>query len=600
MATDIFQSVAYARRVEFDYHNDASPEEWFHCVLAPVSEGQDELELWYLTGPDRNTVTIVSREDFTPSSLRPPNSWSAAVDKAAEKLAKRKGWSLGTFPSCEPSSDSGAGGPKPKPEPPKAKARAKAKPPVGPTPAAEPAPSSSGRPSRVAATKAAQLAKRVAAEDDAGSEFTGSDYEGSAEGAERKDDSDDDASVSSDYDDDSGGGAKRRRGAGGASKGKAKARATPAAKGGLPTCSATAKARGSRDDGKFTLGATAGQAKGGEGGKGGQGGKPGGAPPAVVSVRLPNPPKQPVQPFVDPAGLDIEDRGVEWIVETQCEKVKELLADALAHGELDIKMATACSGTDAPVVAMRVAKEQLARRGVELPFEHVMSCEIEPYKQSFIARNNPGVLLFPDIAALGGTKRGEMATTAYGGKAAVPFANLIVAGTSCKDFSNLKGKDRKGIEAMGTSGETFIGFVNLLFEQRYPQQARLILWLTHPAAARRPPAQVILDKLVSMKGQDRPVMMAPQQQRQNALPQSPQSARARSRSNTMPDNASCAGRTAPAASVRWTSAFSSGARRSNGSVSRSAAACASPLACPFVKCANPAAWQAHKEAGFTL
>ena len=366
MPTDIFQAVPYARRVEFDYHNDASTEEWFDCVLAPVSEGQDELELWYLTGPDRNTVTIVSREDFTPSSLRPPNRWPAAVDKASEKLAKRKGWSLGTFPSCEPSSASGAGGPKPKPEPPKAKARAKAKPPVEPAPA-EAEPSSSGRPSRVAASKAA----RAWAEDDAGSDYTGSDCEGSAEGADASVSSDDD----DDYDDDSGGGAKRRRGAGGASKGKAKARAKPAAKGGLPTCSATAKARGSQDDGKFTLGAKAGQAKGG------QGGKPGGAPPAVVSVREPNPAKQPVQPFVDPAGLDIEDRGVEWIVETQCEKVQELLADALAHGELDIKMATACSGTDAPVVAMRVAKEQLARRGLQLPFEHVMSCEIEPYKQ---------------------------------------------------------------------------------------------------------------------------------------------------------------------------------------------------------------------------
>ena len=44
---------------------------------------------------------------------------------------------------------------------------------------------------------------------------------------------------------------------------------------------------------------------------------------------------------------------------------------------------------------------------------------------------------------------------------------MIVAGTSCKDFSNLKGHDRKSIEAMGTSGETFIGFVDLLFTQGY-------------------------------------------------------------------------------------------------------------------------------------
>eukprot|EP00966_Prymnesium_polylepis_P148062 3420233-Prymnesium_polylepis.1 len=129
-------------------------------------------------------------------------------------------------------------------------------------------------------------------------------------------------------------------------------------------------------------------------------------------------------------------------------------------------MATVCSGTDAPVVAMRVAKETLQRKGLEFPFEHVMSCEIEPYKQSFIARNNPGVLLFPDVAALGATPRGEKATTAYGALADVPSAGMIVAGTSCKDFSNLKGKDKKSIEQMGTSGETFIGFVNLLFAQR--------------------------------------------------------------------------------------------------------------------------------------
>ena len=196
MPTDIFQAVPYARRVEFDYHNDASTEEWFDCVLAPVSEGQDELELWYLTGPDRNTVTIVSREDFTPSSLRPPNHWSAAVDKAAEKLAKRKGWPLGTFPSCEPSSASGAGGPKPKPEPPKAKARAKAKPPVEPA-SAEPEPSSSGRPSRAAFSKAML---GFAKGDDTGSDYTGSDYEGSPEGASVSSDHDDDDDEYDDYD----------------------------------------------------------------------------------------------------------------------------------------------------------------------------------------------------------------------------------------------------------------------------------------------------------------------------------------------------------------------------------------------------------------
>ena len=78
------------------------------------------------------------------------------------------------------------------------------------------------------------------------------------------------------------------------------------------------------------------------------------------------------------------------------------------------------------------------------------------------------MLLFPDIVTLGATAKGERAPTAYGGSAAVPSATMIVAGTSCKDFSNLKGKDRKSIEAMGTSGSTFMGFVDLLFEQGYP------------------------------------------------------------------------------------------------------------------------------------
>lgn len=38
-----------------------------------------------------------------------------------------------------------------------------------------------------------------------------------------------------------------------------------------------------------------------------------------------------------------QDRGVEWIVERQCECLEPLLRDALAHSELALSMATACS-----------------------------------------------------------------------------------------------------------------------------------------------------------------------------------------------------------------------------------------------------------------
>ena len=72
--------------------------------------------------------------------------------------------------------------------------------------------------------------------------------------------------------------------------------------------------------------------------------KPVGNKPVGVSFRKPapkkpakarrRPPKQESQPFVDPAGLDIEDRGVEWIVEAQCEKLLPLIVDAVNHGEM--------------------------------------------------------------------------------------------------------------------------------------------------------------------------------------------------------------------------------------------------------------------------
>ena len=86
-----------------------------------------------------------------------------------------------------------------------------------------------------------------------------------------------------------------RRGAAGASKAKpaTKAKAKPAAKAnggkggkGLPTASARAKAGSSQDDGKFTLGAKAGQPKGGKGGEGGKPAKPVGASVELCEANL--------------------------------------------------------------------------------------------------------------------------------------------------------------------------------------------------------------------------------------------------------------------------------------------------------------------------
>jgi hypothetical protein len=119
-----------------------------------------------------------------------------------------------------------------------------------------------------------------------------------------------------------------------------------------------------------------------------------------------------------------------------------------------LRMATMCSGTESPVLALDMLskaiddfyhahKDQfdgiLTVKTDEplLQIEHVFSCEIEPFKQAYIERNFQPPLLFRDIRELGH----DQAYTAYGSLADVPCkpgdVDLLVAGTSCVDYSNL-------------------------------------------------------------------------------------------------------------------------------------------------------------------
>ena len=169
---------------------------------------------------------------------------------------------------------------------------------------------------------------------------------------------------------------------------------------------------------------------------------------------LNNPQKLPDDgPYVEPVGVDATDGIVEGIIGGMVKKVGKLLLKAFEQddiaretGELNfpIKLNTACSGTDAPSIALALVKESMDRfmshqHGFE--YEHNMSCEIEPFKQAYIGRNFPGVLLFPDITKL--TEK-ETVVDVYGREQSIPEGNLFVAGTSCKDFSMLKSSNRKG------------------------------------------------------------------------------------------------------------------------------------------------------------
>lgn len=247
-------------------------------------------------------------------------------------------------------------------------------------------------------------------------------------------------------------------------------------------------------------------------------------------------------PYVEPVGIDATDGIVEGIIGGMVQKVGKLLLETIKRsdaerelGELSfpIKLNTACSGTDAPSIALGLVKESLDRfcssqrdsdeeksengdqvKGHGFDYEHNMSCEIEPFKQAYIGRNFPGVLLFPDITKL---TENETVVDVYGRAQKIPQGerisfmncvvileqtlitivlsppgNIFVAGTSCKDFSMLKSSHRKGeaiflyilrelnqnrgmvvsfslsidIEDKGTSGETFLAAVEYLEQEK--------------------------------------------------------------------------------------------------------------------------------------
>lgn len=67
-----------------------------------------------------------------------------------------------------------------------------------------------------------------------------------------------------------------------------------------------------------------------------------------------------------------------------------------------LRVATMCSGTESPLLALELICQSIQEQyGMSLEFEHVFSCEIEPFKQAYIERNFRPPLLFRDVCELG-------------------------------------------------------------------------------------------------------------------------------------------------------------------------------------------------------
>ena len=185
--------------------------------------------------------------------------------------------------------------------------------------------------------------------------------------------------------------------------------------------------------------------------------------------------------FLDPCGMEATDNIVDRLIAEQLEKVGGLLLRSMENGGYGsdanlIKLGTACSGTDAPALALTLIQEQMELMGLgqksiddhhknkkRLEFSHEFSCEVDPFKQAYLARNFDSEL-YPDIAKL----TNDPPVDVYGKEVELPEFNMFVAGTSCKNFSMMIAKFRKDIEDKGCSGETFMAACEVLFDKKPP------------------------------------------------------------------------------------------------------------------------------------
>ena len=78
------------------------------------------------------------------------------------------------------------------------------------------------------------------------------------------------------------------------------------------------------------------------------------------------------------------------------------IMDVVDHLEgRKLRVATMCSGTESPLLALNLIRRYILDHfGVTLDYEHVFSCEIEPFKQAYIERNFQPPILFRDVCEL--------------------------------------------------------------------------------------------------------------------------------------------------------------------------------------------------------
>ena len=74
----------------------------------------------------------------------------------------------------------------------------------------------------------------------------------------------------------------------------------------------------------------------------------------------------------------------------------------LGGGDIVLRLATVCSGIDSPIFALKELKDAAIRlrSGRLFKLHHVYACELEPWKQNFLARNSKADHIYRDIMEL--------------------------------------------------------------------------------------------------------------------------------------------------------------------------------------------------------
>ncbi|KAI9649464.1 hypothetical protein NHQ30_002040 [Ciborinia camelliae] len=162
---------------------------------------------------------------------------------------------------------------------------------------------------------------------------------------------------------------------------------------------------------------------------------------------------------------------VEFVEEFMEKVVREGFSQVCSHLKgRKLRVATACSGTEAPILFLNQLSDGLKKAGYNFEIEHVFSIEIEPYKQNYIRRNFPGVIIFRDITeALEWEKNPELKgfmTTAFGALVPLPprgSIDLVLAGTSCTSYSTLNKNREMDLERdQNESSRTFRAYAKLI------------------------------------------------------------------------------------------------------------------------------------------